>query len=92
MSEVLVKKSNYPYKAINRRLKDISGPNEHDKKTNQRFKEYRNNFRKENYLTIGFKFNPVTEADIISWLDSKENLKEYILGLVDYDLKNRKRK
>lgn len=91
MSDVLYEKGSYPYKATNRRLKDISGPNEQDKKTNQRFKEYRNNFRKENYVTIGFKFNPVTEADIISWLDSKKNLKEYILGLVDQDLRNRKK-
>lgn len=86
MSKVLDKKGKYPYKASNRRLKDASGPNEYEKRVNERFKDYRNNFRKENYVTIGFKFNPNTEGDIVKWLDSKENLKEYILSLVEEEL------
>ena len=41
---------------------------------------------KKTYRSISLKYNAQKEADIIEYLDSQENLKSYLIGLLDEEM------
>ena len=51
------------------------------------YRRYQNRYVKENYRTYVFRFNKKTEANLVSFLDNKDNLSSYIRRLITEDMK-----
>ena len=54
--------------------------------------EYNNTYNKNTYRSFSVRLNKKTEADIIEWLESKEGVKNYIISLIESDIKKEKKK
>lgn len=54
--------------------------------------DYNNTYNKNTYRSFSVRFNKKTEADIIEWLESKEGVKNYIISLIESDIKKEKKK
>lgn len=51
-------------------------------------KEYLNNYLKENYKSFTIKLSYKSERDLITWLESKEGLKDYLTTLINDDMED----
>lgn len=54
--------------------------------------DYNNTYNKNTYRSFSVRFNKKSEAYIIEWLESKEGVKNYILSLIEADIKKEKKK
>lgn len=59
-----------------------------NKKTSDKKLEYLAKYEKEKTRSIHLKFNLLTDADILDWLDTRDNKQGYIKELIRQD-KNR---
>lgn len=48
--------------------------------------QYNNEYNRQNYKLFSVRFNTTSEKKIISWLQSKQSLKEYITDLIIQDM------
>ena len=49
-------------------------------------KKYRNDYNKEKYKSVSIRFHKEKDKDIITWLESKESIKDYIIELINKDI------
>lgn len=54
--------------------------------------EYNNEYNRNNYRSFSVRFNINTEDTVIKWLEEKEGVKEYLLGLIEADMKKTEKK
>lgn len=54
--------------------------------------KYNNEYNRKNYRSFSIRFNINDEADIISWLESKEGVKSYLNDLIRSDMKKQAKK
>lgn len=53
---------------------------------------YQISYYKENYRSFNIRFSRKNDQELISYLESQDNLAEYIRKLVNKDIENKKRK
>ena len=53
---------------------------------------YNNAYNREKYRSFSVRYNIVTEASIIDWLQDKESTKEYLTELILKDMEKKKKK
>ena len=53
---------------------------------------YNNAYNREKYRSFSVRYNIVTEAPIIEWLQEKESTKEYLTELILKDMEKKKKK
>lgn len=56
----------------------------------KRFRVYQTKFNKERYRMYGFRLIKGEDDDLIKFLDSKEKLNPYIVGLIKKDMAKHK--
>ena len=53
--------------------------------------EYNNQYNRSAYTGISFRLSNKSEQEVIDWIRSQENAKEYICSLIVKDMKRRKK-
>ncbi len=53
---------------------------------------YNNEYNRNNYRSFSVRFNNKTETDVIQWLESREGIKSYIIGLIKADMRKEQKK
>ena len=53
--------------------------------------EYNNQYNRSSYTGISFRLNNRTEGELIDWIRSQDNAKDYICTLVLKDMKRKKK-
>lgn len=51
-----------------------------------KYKDYRNDYNKEHYKSISLRLDKVKDRDVIEWLLSKDNIKQYLVELINKDI------
>ena len=54
--------------------------------------EYNNMYNRMNYRSFSMRLSRKSEAEIIDWLEKQEGVKEYLLDLVEADMKKNAKK
>lgn len=85
-STVLLVRKEKVVKGSNRRDQGKLSQAERDRLNCKELREARNKFMKKTYRSISLKYNAQKEADIIEYLDSRDNLKSYLIGLLDEEM------
>ena len=57
----------------------------------KKFRQYQTKYEKENYRRISLRIRS-TETELIEWLESQENVMEYIRSVVKADMIRQKKK
>ena len=53
--------------------------------------EYNNTYNRNNYRSFSVRFNNTSEADIISWLENQDSIKNYLSSLILADMKKKEK-
>lgn len=53
--------------------------------------EYNNQYNRNAYTGISFRLSNRTESEMIDWIRSQDNAKEYICSLISKDMKRKKK-
>lgn len=85
-SEILKQKTELVRKEGNRNDRGIRSAERRAKENTDDKKAYRNDFDKKTYRSISLKYNNEKEKEIIDWLDSREELKPYLVGLLEKEI------
>ena len=56
-----------------------------------RYRQYQTEFNKKRYRMFGIRMLNETEKDLIKWLESKDNLDDYMKALIRKDMEKAKK-
>ncbi len=59
-------------------------------KAKQRKNKYNNTYKKETYKSYMLRLNKKNNGDVISWLETQDNKRNYMIDLIRKDMQERK--